>query len=302
MQYEWMVVPVPAVVDGLVEGVAKEFDAIVGDYQRILFGNGNMLVKADRPPPGVRRVLLVMDGIAGPNGNIVELGLVADALRRWGPLEIYCLLRYLPYSRSNRVSSPGVALGAKVFIDLLCALPIDRFLTFDLHAPELVGFFGKPVHQLGTLTGITEQLIDDGLTYDLIVGTDRGRADECTVLADNFRADIEFFTKRRVGHTGESHTRLEDKTRVRGARVLLYDDEIDSGHSAAEAIRMLDRSGAASIDFLSLYDIGRPGALEGLAGTGALRTLMLTNATARPSAPVLPTRTFDLSPLLAPFR
>jgi ribose-phosphate pyrophosphokinase len=298
----WMVLPVPSVPDDLVRATAKHLDAPIGTYQRVVFGNGNLLVTVPPPPPEVRRVLLILDGTVVSDGNLVELGLVADAVHRWRPLEVHCLLRYLPYSRSNRMSAPGVALGAKVFVDLLCSLPIDRFVTFDLHASELIGFFSKPVHQISGLPSIADQLIREGEAYDLIVGTDRGRADECAVLANRFGAEMEFFTKRRIGHTGQSHTRLEEKKRVRGARVLLFDDEIDSGRSAAEAVRQLDRSGAASIEFLAFYDFGRPGAHEGLAETGVVRTFMRSNAVTRPALDGLRTRTFDLSPLLAVFR
>lgn len=298
----WAVVPVPCAADGLVEGIAERLRAPIIRYERFEFANKNVLIEVDPAALSNRvdHVLLVAEGCGACDGHIIELGLVADALRRLRPTTIHCLLRYLPYSRSNRAARPGMPLGAKVYIDMLCALPIDTFITFNLHAPELVGFFSTPVYCLDSLPGAAEELVSLARRYDLVIGTDRGRLDECVLLADRFQCDLDFFTKRRVGHDGTVVTQTEEKTRAAGRRVLLFDDEIDSGHSAYNAAQLLSEAGAASIDFFTIYDFARPGAFERLAEVPKLAGVYRTNASVRSPLHALPvpSHTFDLAPLL----
>jgi ribose-phosphate pyrophosphokinase len=302
----WSVVATPqSSADALVSEIAATLGAQVLGYQQSTFGNENIFVDFDLDSLATtsQRVLIVAEGRGPTDGGLLELGLVADALKRYRPLHITCLLRYLPYSRSNRMTGTGTALGAKVYIDLLCSLPIDSFLTFDLHAAELLGFFTKPIHSLSALPLMSQTLQSIGRTYDLVVGTDRGRQDECFSLCDALEADLDFFTKRRTGHSGYTRTLERDLSFARGKRVLLFDDEIDSGRTAATAVDLLHDGGASSIDYLTIYDVAQPGAWERLSAGQGLELLARTNAALRPGFDDLPatTATVDLSQLVGDF-
>jgi phosphoribosylpyrophosphate synthetase len=81
---------------------------------------------------------------------------------------------------------------------------------------------------------------------------------------------------------------------------LLFDDEIDSGRSACNAARLLADVGAVSIDFFTIYDFAREGAFDRLAVMPRMSGIYRTNASLRSPLGALPvpSRTFDLSPLL----
>lgn len=297
----WAVVAVPCASDHLVRALADGLQAPILGYDRVEFPNHNLLVTVDPAsvPPDVDSVLLVADGCGAHDGHLTEIGLVADAIRRIQPVTVHGLLRYLPYSRSNR-ARPGESLGAKVYVDLLCALPVDTWVMFNLHASELVGFFSTSVYSLDVLPLVADELTAAGRTYDLVVGTDRGRQDECTLLADTFGSDVNFFTKRRIGHDGTIETLESSISGADGHRVLLFDDEIVSGQSAHNAALRLADAGASSIDFFTVYDFAAPGAFERLAAVPAVTGIYRTNAAMGSdltSLPV-PTRTFDVTPLV----
>lgn len=246
-----LVIEIPRVGDDFVSGIVDCLDAELASTERFQFRNGNLLTRLARHEPA-DLVVLVAGDYGSRDGHIVELGLMADAIKRaWGS-EVWCVLRYLPYSRGNRITEPLTPLGSKVFTDLLCSLPIDRFVTFNLHAPEILGFFSKPVIGLDVLPLFTERLADRD--YDYVVGTDRGRYDECSILAERLDARVEFCLKKREGHSGSSSPVTRELSHLAGARVLLFDDECEAGTTSLNAARQLSGVGVAHIDFCVIYD------------------------------------------------
>lgn len=300
---EWLIVPVPSVADDFVCRIADGLGGKVLSYRKHSFANQNMLVEFDDLTPRPHRVLLVHEGYGAEDGRAVELGLVADAQRRLGADEIWCLLRYLPYSRSNRLAGRGTSLGAKVFVDVLSALPVDRYVTFNLHSPELLGFFGKPVYALNGLPLIADTLRQRGRGYDVVMGTDRGRYDECAELARTFGCDIDFYLKVRADHSGASRTLEQDKSYLSGLRVLLFDDEIETGQSSFHTVTRLAEIGVAAVDMVNFYDFARPGVYQRLADIECVRSAVRTNLSglANSADPPLSTITVDMSALVSTF-
>lgn len=294
----WHVVPVPNRIDDFVLRLAGGLAATIGKYERFAFANANILVRTEEPGRDVRRVLLVHDGYGCEDGRVLELGLVADALARQRDVEIWCLLRYLPYSRGNRVSEPGVSLSASVMISLLDALPITRFVSYNLHAPELLGFFRTPVHLLDGLPAVCASVSELGRDYRAVVGTDRGRADECSALARHFGCQPAFYSKRRSGHESSSRTELTPMPHLAGQDVLLFDDEIETGSSSWGACTQLAADGVAGVDVVNFYDFARPGIYERLATCRAVRSILRTNlSTVAPAVDRLPAIEIDVSGL-----
>ena len=191
-----------------------------------------------------------------PSDAILELMLLADALRRHGVSSLTCVLQYVPYSRSNRLNRPGLPLGSKVVISMLENSPIDRFVVFDLHARETLGYFNKPVTWMQT-----SQLMSDAIPInepEVVVSPDRGRYDDCSQLSVMRSCTLDLLIKVRRDDSGDSELVAGARTDLSGRSVLLFDDEIWSGITAAHAIESLFAAGAARIDYLTVYDFTTP--------------------------------------------
>src|SRR3989338_7881501 len=75
------------------------------------------------------------------NDHIVELALIADALKRSGAHKITAVIPYFGYSRKEKQSRPGEPISAKVVADLIISSGINKVVCLDLHADAIVGFF-----------------------------------------------------------------------------------------------------------------------------------------------------------------
>lgn len=234
--------------------LAKELGAQYRDHYRATFDSGEIVVRVDEVQRGTSVI------VYSPNGNrsesLIELLLLADALRRQGALEVVCVFKYLPFSRSNRMNIDGVALGARAVISAIETSAIDRYFVFDLHAREILGFFSKPVQALPTL-----KILSDAIPVgpdEIVVSPDRGRYDDCHQIAQFRNSNIDLLVKVRKDDSGASELAAGTRTPLRGRSIVLFDDEIWSGQTALHAVDWLFEAGVARVDYVTVYDFTSP--------------------------------------------
>ncbi|HAB05678.1 MAG TPA: ribose-phosphate pyrophosphokinase, partial [Alcanivorax sp.] len=79
-------------------------------------------------------VFIVQSTCQPTNNNLMELLVMADALRRSSAGRITAVIPYFGYARQDRrVRSARVPITAKVVADMITAVGIDRVVTVDLH-------------------------------------------------------------------------------------------------------------------------------------------------------------------------
>ena len=89
---------------------------------------------------------IIQPTCAPTNDNLMELLIMADALRRSSASNITAVVPYFGYGRQDRrVRSARVPITAKVVADMMSVVGIDRIITVDLHADQIQGFFYIPV-------------------------------------------------------------------------------------------------------------------------------------------------------------
>ncbi|MFE2970149.1 ribose-phosphate diphosphokinase [Streptomyces sp. NPDC059340] len=226
----------------------------ITDHNRTEFKSGEMIVSL--PEEVGETAVIVLAPSSRPSDALLELMLLADALQRHGVHSLTCVLQYVPYSRSNRLNRPGLPLGSKVVISMLEQSAIDRFVVFDLHARETLGYFSKPVTWMPTL-----QLMSDAIPLrapEVVVSPDRGRYDDCMQLSTMRSCTLDMLMKVRRDDSGSSELVAGARTDLNGRSILLFDDEIWSGVTAAHAAESLFAAGAARIDYVTVYDFTTP--------------------------------------------
>ena len=82
------------------------------------------------------------------NDNLMELLIMADALRRSSAARITAVLPYFGYARQDRRTKARTPISAKLVANMLVEAGIERVLTMDLHAAQIQGFFDIPVDNL----------------------------------------------------------------------------------------------------------------------------------------------------------
>src|SRR6201747_634309 len=82
------------------------------------------------------------------NDHLMELLIIADALRRSSARRITAVIPYFGYARQDRKSGSRTPISAKLVANLITAAGANRVLAMDLHAAQIQGFFDIPVDNL----------------------------------------------------------------------------------------------------------------------------------------------------------
>ena len=93
-------------------------------------------------------IYLVQSTSTPANDNLMELLVMIDAARRASAGRITAVIPYFGYSRQDRKEKSRVPISARLVMDLLQAAGVNRILTMDLHATQIVGFTNLPVDHL----------------------------------------------------------------------------------------------------------------------------------------------------------
>src|SRR5579872_642542 len=109
------------------------------------FSDGETMIEIQENVRG-RDIFIIQSTCAPTNNNLMELIIMADALRRASANRITAVVPYFGYARQDRrVRSARVPITAKIVADMMVKVRISRLLTIDLHADQVQGFFDIPV-------------------------------------------------------------------------------------------------------------------------------------------------------------
>ena len=93
--------------------------------------------------------MFIVQSTSNPaNDNLMELLIIADALKRSSASRVTAIIPYFGYARQDRRTKARTPISAKLVANLLAQAGINRVLTLDLHAAQIQGFFDIPVDNL----------------------------------------------------------------------------------------------------------------------------------------------------------
>src|SRR3954462_10178075 len=129
----------------LAADVVQHLNIHLGKAKVGTFSDGETMVEILENVRG-KDVFVLQSTCAPSNNNLMELLIMADALRRSSAARITAVVPYFGYARQDRrVRSARVPITAKVVADMMASVGICRVLTVDLHADQIQGFFYMPV-------------------------------------------------------------------------------------------------------------------------------------------------------------
>ena len=207
--------------------------------------NDNIKVKIEE---SVRQddVFVVQTSSPPVNDHLIELLMLIDALKYASARRITAVLPYYPYVRSDKKDEPRISISARLVADLLQAAGADRILTITLHSPQIVAFSRIPVDQLWATGLICDFMRRQNLGKAVVVSPDVGSADEAGTYARRLDLPLAIMDKRR--HADDEKAEIQNIIGdIDGRDALLFDDEVLTGGSMMEAIRILKDKGARRI-------------------------------------------------------
>jgi ribose-phosphate pyrophosphokinase len=258
------------------------------------FANENIFVQLHESVRG-QDVFLIQTTSSPVNYNIVELLIFLDALRRASPDRITVVIPYLAYGRSDKKDQPRVPITSRLLADMITIAGADRYVTLDLHADQIQGFFSIPGDTLTAFSILSDYLREKRLENAVVLAADLGFAKKARNLAEELNLPLAVVEKRRVSADTEALTLVGD---VDGRDVIVVDDEVDTAGTVANAVRIAREHGACEIFVSFVHAVLSPPAVERLKDVGA-REIITTNSIPIPEERKLPNmKVLSVAPLL----
>lgn len=180
------------------------------------------------------------------NERIMELLIIIDAMKRASAKRINVVLPYFPYSRSDKKDQPRVPVTAKLIAEILEAAGANRVITCDLHNPAIQAYFNI---QCDRLTGeflLEEYFKKKELDNLVVVATDAGSSKKAYKYSEYFKCPMALIDKRRNGNDDNAKA-VHIIGDVKGKNALIFDDEISTGGTMMEAVKIVKEHGANAI-------------------------------------------------------
>jgi ribose-phosphate pyrophosphokinase len=208
-----------------------------------IFPNENIYVQLGESVRG-QDVYIIQTMGRPVNEKLMELLITMDAVRRDSAGRITAVIPHMSYARSDRKDKPRTPITARLVADMIQIAGADRFMTIDLHAGQVQGFFSIPGDVL-TAFHMLSKYVEKKRIPDLVVAAaDVGYAKEARNWALRLDCPLAIVEKRRMGSDTEAMTLVGD---VQDRNVLIVDDEVDTGGTLLEAVRILKGNGARDI-------------------------------------------------------
>ncbi len=226
--------------------IAHELTLPLGKAQVGRFSDGEVMVEIMENVRG-RDVFLVQSTCPPAADNLMELLVMADAVRRSSAGRITAVIPYFGYSRQDRrPRSARVAITAKLVADMISVAGVDRVLTVDLHADQIQGFFRVPVDNVYSSPVLLGDVWKKNLQNMVVVSPDVGGVVRARALAKRLDdADLAIIDKRRP-HANESEV-MNIIGDVEGKSCVLVDDLVDTAGTLCHAAEALKSEGATHV-------------------------------------------------------
>lgn len=183
---------------------------------------------------------------ASVNDNILELLVLVDALRRDSAGRITAVMPYFAYGRTDKKDQPRVPITARLMADVVGVAGANRFLVLDLHAGQIQGFFDIPGDELTACHILVNYFLEKAIQDTVVVAPDIGASRRARNFAEALDVPLAIIEKRRY-HDGSSTSQLNLIGTVEGRNAIIFDDEIDTGGTIAQAAHFIRKRGALDV-------------------------------------------------------
>ncbi len=212
------------------------------------------------------------------NDNLMELLIIADALKRSSAARITAVIPYFGYARQDRRTKARTPISAKLVANMMVQSGIERILTLDLHAAQIQGFFDIPVDNLyaAPIFALDLEHHFKGRLHDVtIVSPDVGGVSRARELAKRVGAALAIVDKRR-----EKPGEIAEMTvigEVQGKICVIVDDICDTAGTLCKAAEVLMEAGAIEVHSYITHGVLSGPAVERITKS-VMKSLVITDS------------------------
>jgi ribose-phosphate pyrophosphokinase len=214
---------------------------------------------------------------ASINDNILELLILIDTLRRDSAGRITAVVPFFAYGRTDKKDQPRVPITARLMADVIGVAGANRFLVLDLHAGQIQGFFDIPGDELTARHILVDYFRAKAIPNAVIVAPDIGASRRARNFAEELNVPLAIIEKRRLPD-GNGIRQLNLIGNVQGQNAIIFDDEIDTGGTIAQAAEFVRRHGAGDVYACATHAVlSPPCGIQNMLAAGP-RELVVTNS------------------------
>jgi ribose-phosphate pyrophosphokinase len=212
------------------------------------------------------------------NDNLMELLIIADALKRSSASRITAVIPYFGYARQDRRTKARTPISAKLVANMITQSGIERVLTLDLHATQIQGFFDIPVDNLYAAPIFAldvEHQFRGKLGDVVVVSPDVGGVARARELAKRIGCALAIVDKRR-----EKPGEIAEMTvigEVQGKACIIVDDICDTAGTLCKAAEVLIEAGATEVHSYITHGVLSGPAVERITKS-VMKSLVITDS------------------------
>ena len=278
--------------------IAHYLGVPLGGRDIIKFPNENIFTRLHSSVRG-QDVYVIQTTSSPVSDNLMELLIMIQTLKLDSAARITAVVPYLAYARSDKKDQPRVPISARLVADMIEVAGADRYITMDLHAGQIQGFFSIPGDVLTAFHILTDYFVEKRpeLVNPVVVTADLGFAKKGRNFAARLGASIAFVEKRRSGNDANAQA-MTVIGEVSDRDVIIVDDEVNTGGSVSQAVEIVKAHGARDVYLSFVHAVFAPPSVERLKDL-PIREIVTTDTIPIPAHKRLPNLTvLSVSPLL----
>lgn len=225
-------------------------------------------------------VFIIQPLCSPSNDYIMELLLLADALKRASAGRITAVIPYFAYGRQDRKVNPRDPISARLLADIISVAGVNHIVVVDLHAKQVEGFFDLPVDHLEARPVLADYFLRRGFSEEdtVIVSPDIGGVARARNFAKVFNAPIAIIDKRRPKPNVAEVMNIIGE--VKGKKAIIIDDIIDTAGTIVNAAKAIKERGATEVYATCTHPVFSGPAVERLSKAvkeGVLKEVVVTD-------------------------
>ena len=272
----------------LAQEISKYLSVPLSGYDLVEFPNENLFIRLHGSARG-QDVYLIQSMGPPVHRNLMELLIMLDCLKRDSAGRITAVIPYMAYARSDKKDQPRVPITARLVADMIEVAGADRYITIDLHAGQIQGFFSIPGDVLTAFHMLSDHFLAMELENAVVASADLGFAKKGRNFAAKLGVPLAFVEKRRTG----DDSRAKATTvigEVEGREVIIVDDEVLTAGSVCEAADIVREHGATDVYLSFTHAVLVPPATHRL-HEARFKRIVTTNTLGLPPEKSLPNMT-----------
>jgi ribose-phosphate pyrophosphokinase len=265
----------------LATAIGQYLETPLGKSKVTRFSDGESFVEISENVRGVD-AFVIQPTSSPTNDNVMELLIMADALRRASAGSITAVIPYYGYGRQDRKVAPRTPITAKLVADLVQTSGVGRVVSIDLHAGQIQGFFNIPFDHLYALPVFLEDYLRRHFDSSAVfVSPDAGGVERTRAYSKRLAASLAIIDKRRERANESEVVNLIGE--VKGKDCIIIDDIIDTAGTLCGAARALHEKGARSIVACATHGVLSGPAVQRIVES-PLAEVVVTDSIALPEA------------------